>query len=89
MVSLFHVNIITPASTIYEGDVESMIVPAQTGYMGVLAHHAPIVAQLAPGKITLRDNSGKESVFGLKASGFFEFSANRATFMLDAFELPA
>ena len=86
MQSLFHINIVTPGKTVYEGDASSLIVPAQKGYLGVLAHHAPIVAQLVPGKITLRDSAGKESGFDLKAPGFLEFSGNCATLMLDTFE---
>ena len=89
MAALFHVNITLPDRVAYDGEISSLIVPAQLGYLGVLAHHAPIIAQLKPGTIILRDPSDKTTTFNLKANGFLEFSGNKATIMLDSLESPA
>ena len=89
MAALFHINIITPGRVVYEAEASSLVVPAQAGYLGVLAHHAPIIAQLKPGTITLRDPDGKTTNFNLKSNGFIEFSENKATLLLDSLESPA
>ena len=89
MPASFHVNIVLPSRIAYEGDIESLVVPAQEGYLGVLAHHAPIIAQLKPGKITLRDSNDKIINFNLKSNGFLEVSDNKATLLLDSLELPS
>ena len=89
MAALFHVNIVLPDKIAYDGEASSLVVPAALGYLGVLAHHAPIIAQLKPGKITLRDSSGKETYFNLKNNGFLEFSDNKATLLVDSLELPS
>ena len=89
MAALFHVNITIPDRVAYDGEASSLVVPAQLGYLGVLAHHAPIIAQLKPGKITLRDPNDKITTFDLKANGFLEFSENKATIMLDSLESPS
>ncbi len=86
MANLFHVNIITPAKVEYEGEVSSLIVPAHEGYLGVLAHHASIIAKLKPGRITLRAATGETATFGLNSGGFLEFSDNKATLLLDSLE---
>ena len=89
MAAAFHVNITIPDRVVYEGEAISLVVPAQLGYLGVLAHHAPIIAQLRPGKIILRDPHDKRTDFNLKSNGFLEFSDNTATIMLDSLELPS
>ena len=89
MAALFHVNITIPDRVVYEGDASSLIVPAQLGYLGVLAHHAPIIAQLRPGTIALRDSHDKMLNFHLKSNGFLEISDNKATLLLNSLETPA
>ena len=89
MAALFHINIVLPDRQAYESEISSLIVPAENGYLGVLAHHAAIIAELTPGKITLRDADGKTKNFILKSNGFLEFSENKATLMLDSIEIPA
>ena len=89
MPASFHLKIVLPGMIAYEHDVSSLVVPAELGYLGVLAHHAPIIARLAPGKISLRDSLGKLTNFDLKSSGFLEFSGNSATLIVDSLELPS
>ena len=89
MAALFGVKILTPGKAVYEGNASSLVVPAEFGYLGVLAHHAPIIARLKPGRITLRDSLGKITTFGLNKNGFLEFSDNSATLILDSLELPS
>lgn len=86
MAALFHLNITLPDRVAYDGDASSLIVPAQLGYLGVLAHHTPIIAQLKPGTITIRDSHDHRIDFNLKANGFLEFSDNKATLLVDSLE---
>ncbi len=89
MAERFHVSIAVPSRIAYEGESSSLVVPAQMGYLGVLAHHAPIIAQLKPGTIRLKDPHGKILNFHLESNGFLEFYDNKATLMLDSLELPS
>jgi len=89
MAAIFRLNITLPSQVIYDGQVSSLVVPGELGYLGVLAHHAPIIARLKPGKITLRDSAGKVTGFDLDSNGFLEFSDNKATVLLDSLKLPA
>ncbi|TGN20691.1 ATP synthase F1 subunit epsilon [Leptospira idonii] len=52
-------TIISPDKILYQGKVESAILPGAVGYFGVLPGHAPIVAQLDHGLMKLKI-SGKE-----------------------------
>lgn len=80
----FQLNIVSLEKTIYEGAVCSLVVPAELGYLGIWANHAPLVTTLIPGKITLREKPGAERVFHCKAGGFLEVFKNTATVLADS-----
>lgn len=86
MAAIFHVNISTPDRLIFGGNIRSLVAPAQTGYLGILANHAPIIAALAPGKISIKDASGKTRAFKSSGNGFLEVSKNNAILVLDSSE---
>lgn len=80
----FSVQIITADKKIFEGNVSSLVVPATLGYLGILANHAPIIANLKPGKIVFRDSSGSEQEIANKGEGLLEVVKNKATILLDS-----
>jgi len=85
MAALFHLAILTPEKTVFEGEVEYVQVPGTEGYLGVLAHHAALVTALAQGQLTVRVPGGDETRWPV-SGGFFEVSNNRATVLADAVE---
>lgn len=80
----FQVKILTPEQKIFEGEVVSLIVPAELGYLGVLANHAPLVANLVPGKIIYRDAQAAGTLIHNNGKGVLEVASNKATILLDA-----
>jgi F-type H+-transporting ATPase subunit epsilon len=78
----FQVGIYSRDKIIYEGKVASLIVPAESGYLGILADHAAIVAKLSNGKITLRTPEGSTTVIDSASGGFLEVLQNQATLLL-------
>lgn len=79
---VFKVGIYSSDKTVYEGEAIYLIAPSESGYLGVLAEHAPLVARLACGKITLRSPAGKTSEIDSCPGGFLEISKNQATLLL-------
>jgi F-type H+-transporting ATPase subunit epsilon len=82
---MFKLSIVTTERIVYEDDVNSIIAPGSVGYLGILSNHAPIITSLKPGKLTVKDSSGKEIVFSL-TGGFLENSANTCSILADAAE---
>ena len=82
MAKTFQVGIYSSDQILYEGEAVSLIVPSVSGYLGVLADHASIVAKLTVGKIILRLSTGKTSVIGVSAGGFLEVLKNQVTLLL-------
>ena len=83
----FKLSIVTPEKIFYEAEVESLSVPGSEGYLGILAHHAPLITAIKPGKIEFRDT--EDQIHQLAVSGgFLEVSGNIATILADS-DMPA
>ncbi len=82
---LFTLSILTPLKLFFEGQVISVIVPGKEGFFEVLAHHAPLVSLIKPGKLTLTTNENKKLIYAV-SNGFFEVSSNHADIVADAIE---
>ncbi|MGV6874503.1 F0F1 ATP synthase subunit epsilon [Pseudochelatococcus sp. B33] len=52
----FHVELVSPENLLFAGQAESATVPSVSGEMTVLAGHAPLMAVLKPGVVTIRDD---------------------------------
>lgn len=82
---MYALTIVTPEEVIFEDEVVSIVAPGSEGYLGILTDHAPLITALVPGKLTVKDKGGEESVFSL-SGGFLEVSNNVATVLADAVE---
>ena len=49
----FHFEITSPERLVFSGEVEHVVVPGSEGEFGVLASHAPLIAMLRPGILTI------------------------------------
>ena len=58
--STYPVEVLTPEGQVYEGEVEMISTRTATGSLGVLAHHAPLMAMLEPTELRLY-KSGSEN----------------------------
>lgn len=77
-------EIVSQDRTVFQGDVDIVVLPGAAGEMGVLPHHAPVLAILKYGVIKIRQN-GKEELFTV-AGGVAEVQPNIVTVLADAAE---
>lgn len=82
----FECKVNTPDETVYEGSVESLILPGEEGSFGVLYNHTPYMAVLAPGSIRLEE-SGTEREMAC-GGGFAEVRDNNVTILAETAEFP-
>jgi len=52
------VRLVTPEKVLVEQEADAVELPAKTGYMEVLYGHAPLLAELGAGDVTLHGASG-------------------------------
>ena len=81
----FTFRLVTPQRLLLEAPIVSLEAPGSEGYLGILAHHAPLITPLRPGRLDVRDPAGVESSYAV-SGGFLEVSANRATVLADTAE---
>jgi F-type H+-transporting ATPase subunit epsilon len=83
----FEVRILTAEKTVLETQVTHLQIPGSEGFLGILAHHAPLITLLKPGPLTVTYPDGRREVFAV-SGGFFEVAQNRAVVLADAIERP-
>ena len=81
------VRLVTPERTLFDHPAAAVELPAKNGYMEVLYGHAPLVAELGAGDVTLHgatdgESGGPESVSRYNVSwGFVEVLPDRVTIL--------
>ena len=76
------VEIISPNETLFKGEASAVTVPSKMGAFTLLEHHAPIVAILEAGKVSLTATNGEQKEFDIKG-GFTENHDNQLTICVE------
>lgn len=84
----FQVDVVTPARTIYSGQVVAINTMAWDGNIGILANHAPLLEQLGTGELRLTEPDGQEVTFAI-SGGFMEVGPDRTIILADSAESPS
>jgi len=80
MAASYSLKIITPQGIAYEGTVFHTFLPAENGFVGVLAHHAPYLVSSKGGKMVVKESIGLQKDFQV-GPGFFEVNHDQAVFL--------
>ena len=77
-------EIVSQDRTVFQGDVDIVVLPGAAGEMGILPHHAPVLTTLKYGVIKVR-HSNQEELFAV-AGGVAEVQPTIITILADAAE---
>lgn len=80
-----HLEIVTPEKQLFTGAVDSVEIPATTGYMGILPGHAPLLAELGIGEISY--SIGDKTEYMFCSWGFVEVLPDRVVLLAQTAEL--
>ena len=83
---LFKVKIISPTRVFYDGEVNSLELNTTEGEAGIYANHIPMTLLLAPGILTLHEESGMKNA--AVHSGFIEILGDHVTILAESAEWP-
>ena len=83
----FKVEIVTPERLAFSAEAESLVVPAERGYLGILAGHAPLLCTLLPGEIRIRGDKG--DLHFATSGGFMEVTPRKASLLTESVEDPS
>lgn len=70
-----HVTVISPEGSVFEGEADSLVVPAYDGEVGILPRHAPFMTLLGEGRLVIRE--GEETTELIVAGGFLDVAYDR------------
>jgi F-type H+-transporting ATPase subunit epsilon len=77
----FHFDLVSPEKLAFSGEVDQVDIPGVEGDFGVLAGHAPVVAAMRPGILTIIAGASRQKVIVL--GGIAEVSAKGLTVLAD------
>ena len=77
----FHFDLVSPGKLAFSGDVDQVDIPGVEGDFGVLAGHAPVVAAIRPGILTVTTGGSHEKIIVL--GGIAEVSEQGLTVLAD------
>jgi F-type H+-transporting ATPase subunit epsilon len=74
-------EIVTPEKLAYSDSVDAVTLPGTEGELGVLPHHAPLVAMLGVGELRIR-KGGQVETFAI-AGGFLQVRPDKVVVMAE------
>ncbi len=74
---LFHCTVITPEAQPFDGQVESVVLPAHDGQIGILFNRAPLLCKLGAGRLRLQTEVEEHDWF--IDGGFAQVIDNKVT----------
>jgi F-type H+-transporting ATPase subunit epsilon len=77
----FHFDLVSPEKLAFSGEVDQVDVPGVEGDFGVLAGHAPVVAAMRPGILTITSGGSHQKIIVL--GGLAEVNEKGLTVLAD------
>lgn len=78
------VRLVTPERTLFDREADAVTLPSKSGYMEVLYGHAPLLAELGAGDVTIHEATGEGADPGARYNvtwGFVEVLPDRVTIL--------
>jgi len=77
----FHFDLVSPEKLAFSGEVDQVDIPGVEGDFGVLAGHAPVIASIRPGILTVFSGGKQEKI--IVTGGLAEVSEKGLTVLAD------
>jgi len=81
---MIKLNIVTPERKTFEGEIDQVTVPTTLGQITVLTGHMPIISQLEPGELILKQ--GTKETHMATGYGFAEITGKDVSVLTDLAE---
>jgi F-type H+-transporting ATPase subunit epsilon len=83
----FPVEVLTPEGEVFNDEVEMVSTRTTVGSIGILAHHAPLLAMLDPTELRLYKTESEVVSFA-QAEGYLQMANNRALILVEEAHSP-
>jgi F-type H+-transporting ATPase subunit epsilon len=79
---MLDVEVLTPEGEVFEGEVRQVSTRTEAGELGILAHHAPLLAALRPAELRLHVSDSEIKRYA-QAHGWLQMFGNRARLLVE------
>ncbi len=77
-----HVNIVSAEQSIFEGEAQMVVAPGESGELGILPQHAPLLTRIKPGTVKVKMMDGSEELIYV-SGGILEVQPKALTILAD------
>jgi F-type H+-transporting ATPase subunit epsilon len=81
-ISTLHVDVVSAHESIFSGEARFIVLPGETGELGVYPRHTPLITRVKPGAVRIEMADGREE-FVFIAGGILEVQPDRVTVLSD------
>lgn len=78
-----HVDVVSAEQSIFEGQADFVVLPGESGELGIFPQHAPLITRIRPGAVRIKVAGQKDEEFVFVAGGILEVQPNRVTVLAD------
>ena len=82
MAKTLHVDIVSAEQQVYSGEASMVIAPGESGELGILPEHVPLLTRLKPGTVRIQKEGAEEEVIYV-SGGMMEVQPDRVTVLAD------
>jgi F-type H+-transporting ATPase subunit epsilon len=80
--STIHVDVVSAEKLIFSGNAKFVALPGESGELGILKGHTPIITRIRPGSVRIEKEDGDEE-FVFVAGGYLEVQPDCVTVLAD------
>jgi len=80
--SNIHVDVVSAEQSIFSGEAKFVALPGESGELGILRGHTPLITRIRPGSVRIEKADGDEE-FVFVAGGYLEVQPDRVTVLAD------
>jgi F-type H+-transporting ATPase subunit epsilon len=77
-----HVDVVSAEESIFSGEAEFVVLPGESGELGIYPRHAPLITRIRPGAVRIQKPGGEEE-FVFVAGGILEVQPRMITVLAD------
>ncbi|HEX2605375.1 MAG TPA: F0F1 ATP synthase subunit epsilon [Oxalicibacterium sp.] len=83
MAHTMRVDVVSAEEEIFSGEAEFVALPGESGELGILPGHTPLITRIRPGAVRVKVNGEADDVFVFVAGGILEVQPDVVTVLAD------
>jgi F-type H+-transporting ATPase subunit epsilon len=83
MANTIHVDVVSAEESIFNGEATFVALPGESGELGILPRHTPLITRIRPGAVRIQRADNGEEEFVFVAGGILEVQPGAVTVLAD------